>query len=653
MRNKLFRYAAISATAISLAAFAVGCGGNQQPAGGSAASGAAALGSASAAAPAAPTAVITCSPSDISYANIPFDYTDQIASEMEACVIIPQAAAIELSVSDANGASGVILVGSLDETNKDDYYLNAMVAGNALNFTGGIASAESSIAGALPVEGGSLSYVPAAINADETKDEVITFTMASGAVYKVHTVPEEFPDITITGEGVSADDAGVYTFSLDKFFTRINTNKELVYYRNINCVGDVYQAEGFAPQPLGEKQFYSAFVELHPDFKNANGGFSSGFYLVMNENYQDIDKLTLFANAEENHTHGAGYLDQHEFIIMEEGHYMLLSYTPLLVDNLPASLTGIDGGKTAYVWAGIIQEVKDGQVVAEINTADYPLLYESAVEKIDYEGSTDQGVTVVVGQDEVFSLADGIQDYTHVNSVDYTLDPDGTADKILVSMRDQSAVYQFDIDTGAMEWVLGGKASTLSGFEDYTRPRTDDNGAVFEALTFGQHFARYTNKAADGTISGNTEISVFDNETGAAPFLTVMDPATLTRVFKATIDEEAGTAKISDVIDGTHLNELTDKYHIASHCGSVQYDSASSVTIGWGLHGVIDNFGPMVPEGTMKDAGFDDLRIGSRPIFTDYNPESDTVSFELSGTRNPNEKNHEAFFSYRTYKTAK
>ena len=28
------------------------------------------------------------------------------------------------------------------------------------------------------------------------------------------------------------------------------------------------------------------------------------------------------------------------------------------------------------------------------------------------------------------------------------------------------------------------------------------------------------------------------------------------------------------------------------------------------------------------------------------------ASFELSGTRNPKEENHEAFFSYRTYKTA-
>ena len=648
MKNKFLRYAAISATAISLAAFAVGCGGADQPAGsaGSAMSG-------SAAAAPAPVAVITCSIDDIDYAKVEFDYADQIASEMAAVKLVPDAAAIELTAEDENGASGSVLIGSIDEANTTDYFMNAYVAGNAVNFAGGIASAQSSVNGALPVANGSLSYVPAAIDGKAVTDEVITFTMNSGTTYKVHMIPECFPALEITGEGVEADNAGVYSFALDKFMIRVNTEGEIVYFRNMGQVGEELMVENLAPQTLSDKQYYSMFVELHPEFRNANGGFSSGFYLVMDENYKDIDQVTLAANEEENHKHGVGYLDQHEFLVMGDNHYMLLSYTPLLVENLPASIQGIGGESKAYVWAGIMQEVQDGKVVSEVNTADYPLIYESAVEKIDYAGSTDQGVTVVVGQNEVFSMADGIQDYTHVNSIDYTLDPDGTADKILVSMRDQSAVFQFDIDTGALEWILGGKASTLSGYEEYAEPRTDDNGAEFMALTFGQHFARYTNKAEDGTIDGNVEISVFDNHTGVAPFLTVMQPANKTRVFKAAIDEAAGTAEIFDVVNGLDLNEKTGKYHNASHCGSVQYENDNAVVIGWGLHGVIDNFGPMVPDGTMKDAGFDDLRIGSIPVVTEYDMANDKVTFELSGTRNPNEVNSEAFFSYRTYKSAR
>ena len=597
----------------------------------------------------------------IDYAKVPFDYAADIAKEKAAVAIVPQAADIDLTAEDANGASGVVLVGASDTADTENYYLNAYVAGSTLKLAGKgdvtIASANSSLLGDLVVADGKVAYVLSKMDAADPVDEVLTITMSNDKVYKIHTLPEMIPDISITGEGVAADDAGIYTFVVDKFCMRVDTDGKLIYYRDLNCTGHSLMAEGFAPQVIDGKTYFSAFVELRPEFRNAQGGYSSGMYLVMDENYKDIDQLTLFPNEDPNHTHGEGYLDQHEFVMIGENHYLLLSYTLHEVNNLPKSLKGIDGTSRTYVWAGIMQEVKDGKVVAEINTADYPLLYESAVEKNDYEGVTLDGVDVVVGQNTVHSFADGIMDYVHVNSLDYTLDADGTVDKLLVSMRDQSAVYQFDMDTAAIDWILGGKASSLTGFEAYTSDRKDDKGADFKALTFGQHFARYANRKADGTIDGNPEISVFDNQTGTAPFL-ANPPApvgmypTLTRTFKATIDESANTAVISNVIDGLALS-TNGKYHIASHCGSVQYDSATSVTIGWGLHGVIDNIGAFAPQGTIQDAkaGFDDLRQGSRPIFTDYNEKDGTISFELSVTRNPKYSSPDALFSYRTYKT--
>ena len=595
----------------------------------------------------------TESVAEISYANVYYDFAEQIAEEMEAITLVPEEESIAISVADENGATGVTLQASVDEENTTDYYLNAMVAGNTLTVSaedGEIAAASSSISGDLEVVDNTVSFIPAAISADDPVDEIITVTMADGTVYQIHTVNELMPDMEITGTGVSEDNAGVYTFAVDKFLLRVNTDGELVYYRNLTCIGEQL-IENFARQDTDEASYYTYFAELHEDYRNANGGYSSGMYVVMDENYVEIDYVTLSANDDENHTHGEGYLDQHEFVILGEDHYLLLSYTPELVDNLPDTVTGIDGGSTAYVWAGVFQEVLDGEVIQEINTTDYPLLYESAVEKIDYENSTDQGTTVTVNSEEVESLADGWMDYAHPNSLDYTLNEDGTVDKLLVSMRDQCAVYQFDFGTGAMEWILGGKASTLSGYDDYTSTRTDDNGEEFTALTYAQHYARYTNKNEDGTIDGNAIISVFDNQTGTAPFLTTSETPNLTRTFIAEIDTDAGTATVSDVINGTDLNELSEKYHIASHCGSVDYISETSVVIGWGLHGVIDNIGAYAPEGTISDEGYDDLRIGSRPIFTEYDMENGEITFELSVTRNANIENSEGCFSYRTYKT--
>ena len=126
-------------------------------------------------------------------------------------------------------------------------------------------------------------------------------------------------------------------------------------------------AENFAAQDaIDGSRYYTAFIELEPTYRNAMGGFSSGYYLVMDENYTDIDEATLAANDDEKHYHGQGYLDQHEFVVLGKDHYINLSYTPVLADNLPETVKGLDGGNTAYVWVGIIQEVKDGKVIKEI-----------------------------------------------------------------------------------------------------------------------------------------------------------------------------------------------------------------------------------------------------------------------------------------------
>lgn len=588
----------------------------------------------------------------ISYENIYFDFADQIAAEMAAVAVVPAALDIPLTVADAKGASGVQLVASLDAANTTDYYLNALVAGNELVFTAEteIASAASSISGDLSVVDNKVTVVPAPINASAPVGEIITITLADGSLYNVHTINELMPGINVAVANVDEANAGVYHFAIDKFLLSVNTAGELVYYRNMGCVGEL-MAENFCKQITADGDFYTVFVELKKDYRNANGGYSSGMYLVMDENYTDIDKATMEPNTEANHTHGEGYLDQHEFLVLGKGHYLNLSYTPLLVSNLPENVEGIDGGSTAYVWAGIFQEVKDGVVLHEINTADYPLLYDSAVEKIDYAGSTDQGIDVNLNGTMTYSLADGWMDYVHPNSLDYTLDKDGNVDKLLVSMRDQCAVYQFDIDTGAIDWILGGKASTLTGYEEYTNTRADEKGVEFTALTYAQHYARYTNKNADGTLDGNPEISVFDNQTGMAPFFMKLPIPTKTRTFKVSIDEAAKTAEVYDVINGTDMDKLSEGYHNASHCGSVDYFNRNSVLIGWGLHGVVDNIGPFAPHGTMSDIGFEDLRMGDRPVFTEYDMENGEITFELYVIRNPKFVAHEGLFSYRTYKT--
>lgn len=136
--------------------------------------------------------------------------------------------------------------------------------------------------------------------------------------------------------------------------------------------------------------------------------------------------------------------------------------------------------------------MKDRKVVSEINTADYPVLYETAMECYDYVNSTDKGAykAAASGGKKVFSLTDGYMDYVHVNSVCMDL-YDGN---IIVSMRHQYAVYKFNKKTGELMWTLSG---------------LNDEFVLSRSQKFiGQNFAYMTN--------GSGERLVFDNHTSFA-----------------------------------------------------------------------------------------------------------------------------------------
>lgn len=188
----------------------------------------------------------------IDYANIEFDFAKEIAAERKAVKLVPDAAEVGIAVADEKGATGVVLTASHEEGNTTDLYLNALVAGNKLTFssTGDnkITSAESSASGKLTVSSGEFTVTPATLKADTPTDEIITVTMADKTSYKIHTVNEMMPAMTITGSGVDKANAGVYEFAVDKFLLRVNTAGELVYYRNVGCVGEL-MAENVAPRP--------------------------------------------------------------------------------------------------------------------------------------------------------------------------------------------------------------------------------------------------------------------------------------------------------------------------------------------------------------------------------------------------------------------
>ena len=528
-----------------------------------------------------------------------FDYTEEIANAdfKNTGYTVPKAVDVPLQVSSASGATGVVLVASIREGNTSDLYLNTYVAGDALTIFGkGIASAVKVCGNdetALTVADDSLTFTPAAIAVEDPVDEIVKVTLADGTVYSIHTVHEKLPLFEITANENPTD--GVYTAAIDKFMVRLSNDGTVVYYRYMGHHGGNLVAN-FQPHDLDEGRYYTYFYETNSGLRDPSNGYNSGMFVIMDENYVETDYLTLLPTEK----HGEGYLDQHEIMLISPTHYLLLSYTRERVTNIPVA---VSEGSKAYVQASIVQEVKDGAVLLEIDSTDYPELYALTSESMDYANSS-------------LEVPASICDYVHPNSINVD-ERDGN---IIVSMRNMSSVIKFDRETGEILWILGGPGNQFTGFEDYLNSK----GWIF----LNQHDAKYVDESVAGN---NSTISVFDNEFNFA--------ANTTRTLMLKLDEDAKTATVTNVINGIDYDEQTNVYHWGTHCGNVNYQTPNSAVIGWGLHVRVDT----VAENALA---------GAKALVSEIDPATGELLFEIVPSRNPNNAEEKtSFMSYRTYKS--
>lgn len=154
---------------------------------------------------------------------------------------------------------------------------------------------------------------------------------------------------------------------------------------------------------------------------------------VLNESFVKIKKITLLPY---NGRTGSLALDGHEFIFIDDEHYITLSYYEKVVNNIPASLNPVANCK---VVTPVIQEVQNDKVVWEWQGTDYPEFYANSIES------------------NKFSDATVFHDFMHMNSI--FIDP--TDNNLICSNRNQDNVIKINHTTGAIMWRLGGKNSNF------------------------------------------------------------------------------------------------------------------------------------------------------------------------------------------------
>lgn len=162
----------------------------------------------------------------------------------------------------------------------------------------------------------------------------------------------------------------------------------------------------------------------------ANVGYNAGEIVILNENFKQINSLSLLTNGTRTDNDNNA-LDGHDFILLSDTHYIAMAYFEKAVNNIPASLNPIANCK---VVAPIIQEVNNGSVVWEWDGTTVPELYMTSVEGNDF---TTGALT---------------QDYAHLNAI--TIDPKDN--NLVLSFRNLNQVIKLNRSTNKIIWRLGG-----------------------------------------------------------------------------------------------------------------------------------------------------------------------------------------------------
>jgi hypothetical protein len=247
--------------------------------------------------------------------------------------------------------------------------------------------------------------------------------------------------------------------------------------------------ENFAQTKLpGGSVAYSASVgAFNP------GGWTLGVDHVMDQQFHDLADYTLLAHAQ----HGVLPAEGHDFVLLDSGHYVAMSYVQRTVD---LSLLNPAWSAQAQVMNAVVQEVDQGNVVFEWDSANVPSLY----------------------ADSVFGnafTATGPSDYLHLNSI--SVDP--TDGNLVLSFRHTSSVVKLDSVTGKILWTLGGKeddfgltADQTFAFQHDVEVQPDGTLTVFDN-GYHAHGTRALSFTLDGTAHKVTAFHVLATKPTTEP----------------------------------------------------------------------------------------------------------------------------------------
>ena len=382
----------------------------------------------------------------------------------------------------------------------------------------------------------------------EDTDLVITLSdLGRSSTYVVHCIPEHFPLVTANVKAGASD--SLITFSVNVR----NAKNELVYLYGIldNHGVPRFHRENdkrvvhFRPHPDGAYPY--AFLEDSGVIPRPSGYNRPQTYeaVILDKDFNEVDRATT--------TPAILHTDPHDFIIKENGDYVLLAYETAYRDL--SSLTKPDGtywGDNVPVDDSIVQVITPG---TEPTADGESVLLWNSIDHMDLEDC----------KQHFFP-----HDYAHVNSLQVLDNGD-----ILASFRGCSQIYLINGETGEVIWKVGRSNSTSPEWRANLLTVTGDPFGEF----CGQHSAN---------LLDNGNLLLFDNGTACqvdeTTFLSQRASSQFSRVVEYSIDTTAKQATF--VRDHSYRNGY-DTW--SSSAGLVAPLENGNWLISWGSMRNLDN----------------------------------------------------------------
>ena len=226
-------------------------------------------------------------------------------------------------------------------------------------------------------------------------------------------------------------------------------DKPMIYYRDSG-----EKVSDFRVHMVDGKVFYSYFVEAgertpNQIISNSKGEIPRLARMILDENYLVYDWVEYLVPSE---SVPKEQPIEKTFLMLGDKHYLLSAHVGKRVDNIPEELPHSEAG--TRIAAIVLQEVKDGQLIFEWDSAEYPELYELSIKGNDF-----------YNRESLWA------DYAHLNSAVI----DKTDGNLICYFENSSIIIKINRDTGEILWIT--QLANLDGARDilYTTLTEDGN----------------------------------------------------------------------------------------------------------------------------------------------------------------------------------